>query len=235
MSSSRTRSSYNEIRQRLLDGEFAPGTRLDFKKLAGELGVSTTPVREAIGQLASEGLVQLVPRLGAVVPQLSREETIELYGVREAMETYAASEAAETIIAPQLAELLGFVERMEAIAAKFSAGRKPKLEGQPLHEFLAADLAFHMTIIEAAGNRRLTKLAADSHAHARIFSADRIAHDQDLLEEAVRQHRAIYDALARRDADDARRQVAVHIERSLERTLAAHSGHSPAERWWRAN
>jgi len=235
MSSSRTRSSYNEIRQRLLDGEFAPGTRLDFKKLAGELGVSTTPVREAIGQLASEGLVQLVPRLGAVVPQLSREETIELYGVREAMETYAASEAAETITAPQLAELLGFVERMEAIVAKFSAGRKAKMEGQPLHDFLGADLAFHMTIIEAAGNRRLTKLAADSHAHARIFSADRIAHDLDLLEEAVQQHRAIYEALAQRDADEARRQVALHIERSLERTLAAHAGHSPAERWWRVN
>lgn len=235
MSSSRTRSSYTEIRQRLLDGEFAPGTRLDFKKLAAELGVSTTPVREAIGQLASEGLLQLVPRLGAVVPKLSREETIELYGVREAMETYAAVKAAETITPAQLAELRGFVERMEALVAKFSANRRPKLDGQPLLDFLAADLAFHMTIIEAAGNRRLTRLAANSHAHARIFAAERLAHDQDLLDEAVRQHRAIYDALARHDGEEARRQVAQHIERSLERTLAADAGHSPAERWWRAN
>jgi len=235
MSSSRTRSSYTEIRQRLLDGEFAPGTRLDFKKLAAELGVSTTPVREAVGQLASEGLLQLVPRLGAVVPKLSREETIELYGVREAMETHAATKAAETISAAQLAELRGFVERMEALVAKFSANRKPKLDGQALGDFLAADLAFHMTIIEAAGNRRLTKLAADSHAHARIFAAERLVHDEDLLAEAVRQHRAIYQALARHDGGEARRQVALHIERSLERTLAAHRPHSPGERWWRAN
>ncbi len=235
MSSSRTHRSYREIRQRLLSGEFSPGTRLDFKKLAGELGVSTTPVREAIGQLASEGLLQLVPRLGAVVPRLSREETVELYGVREAMETYAAAKAAATITAAQLAELHGFVERMEVLSAKFSTNRKPVLDGQSLSDFLAADLAFHMTIIEAAGNHRLTKLAADSHAHARIFAAERLAHDQGLLDEALRQHRAIYDALARHDGEDARRQVALHIERSLERTLGAHEGHAPVERWWRAN
>lgn len=235
MSSSRTRSSYTEIRQRLLEGEFAPGTRLDFKKLAAELGVSTTPVREAIGQLASEGLLQLVPRLGAVVPKLTREETIELYGVREAIETFAAAKAAEMVKAAELAELLGFVERMEALVAKFSTNRKPKLEGQPLHDFLAADLAFHMTIIEAAGNRRLTRLAANSHAHARIFAAERLAHDQGLLDEALAQHRAIYEALARHDAEGARRAAAQHIERSLERTLAAQPAHAPAERWWRAS
>lgn len=235
MSSSRTHRSYREIRQRLLSGEFSPGTRLDFKKLAAELGVSTTPIREAIGQLASEGLLQLVPRLGAVVPKLSNDETIELYGVREAMETYAAAKAAETITPAQLAELHGFVERMEGLSAKFAMNRKPKLEGQPLADFLAADLAFHMTIIEAAGNRRLTKLAADSHAHARIFAAERLAHDQDLLDEALRQHRAIYEALALHDSEAARQQVALHIERSLERTLAAHAGHASADRWWRAN
>lgn len=235
MSPSRTHRSYRQIRQRLLNGEFAPGTRLDFKKLAAELGVSTTPVREAVGQLASEGLLQLVPRLGAVVPKLSREETVELYGVREAMETYAAAKAAETITPSRLAELLGFVERMEVLVVKFSTPRKPNLEGQPLRDFLAADLAFHMTIIEAAGNHRLTKLAGDSHAHARIFAAERLLHDPELLDEALRQHRAIYQALVAHDGEESRRQVGRHIQRSLERTLSAHAGEGPAERWWRAN
>lgn len=235
MSSSRTRSSYNELRQRLVAGEFAPGTRLDLKKLAVELGVSTTPVREAVSQLASEGLLQLVPRLGAVVPRLSREEMIELYGLREAMETYAAEKAAASIAPAQLAELRTFVKRMEALVAKLSTQRKSKLVGDALHDFLAADLAFHMTIIEAAGNHRLARLAADSHAHARIFAAERLAHDHDLLDEALRQHRAIYDSLARHDGEEARRQTALHIERSLERTLAAHAGSTPVERWWRPN
>lgn len=233
-SSSRTHRSYHEIRRRLLAGDFAPGTRLDFKKLAAELGVSTTPVREAIGQLSSEGLLQLVPRLGAVVPKLSREETIELYGVREAMECYAAAKAAQSISATRLAEIRSLLEKMESLAAKRS-GKKAVLEGQPLRDFLGADLEFHMTIIEAAGNRRLTKLAADSHAHARIFAADRLTHDVDLLDEATRQHRAIYEALARHDGEEARRQVALHIERSLERTLAEHAGQATSDRWWRGN
>jgi len=233
-SSSRTHRSYHEIRRRLLAGDFAPGTRLDFKKLAAELGVSTTPVREAIGQLSSEGLLQLVPRLGAVVPKLSREETIELYGVREAMECYAAAKAAQTISAARLTEIRALLEKMEALAAK-RGGKKSVLEGPALRDFLGADLEFHMTIIEAAGNRRLTKLAADSHAHARIFAADRLTHDADLLDEATRQHRAIYEALARHDGEEARRQVALHIERSLERTLAEHAGQTSGDRWWRGN
>lgn len=231
----RSRRSYDEIRRRLLAGDFAPGARLDFKQLATEMSVSTTPVREAMSQLASEGLVRLVPHLGAVVPQLDREETEELYGVREAMETHAACKCATFMTPAHLAELHGFVERMEAIAARTLSPKKPALDDGPLRDFLAADLAFHMTIIESAGNRRLTKLAADSHAHARIFAADRLVHDRELLDEACRQHRAIYEALARHDGEEARRQVALHIQRSLERTLARQTAHRHSERWWRPN
>lgn len=234
MPSSRTQSSYSEIRQRLLEGEFLPGTRLDFKRLAGELGVSTTPVREAVGQLASEGLLQLVPRLGAIVPTLSREETTELYGVREAIETHAVVKAAEQITARELTELRHFVERMEAVVARLAAGKAKHLEGAPLREFLSADLAFHMTIIEAAGNRRLTKLAADSHAHAQIFAADRTAHERALVEESQRQHHQILAALTRRDGERARTLVALHLQQSLERALAAHQATPSADRWWRA-
>jgi DNA-binding GntR family transcriptional regulator len=233
--STRSRHSYDEIRGRLLAGEFTPGTRLDFQQLAKELGVSTTPVREAISQLASEGMVRLVPRLGAIVPELDREEIEELYGVREAMETHAAFKCAALVSPVHLAELEGFVNSMEKIAARALGTKKGVLEGESLRNFLTADLAFHMTIIERASNRRLTKLAADSHAHARIFAADRLVHNRDLLDEACRQHRAIYDALARHDGEEARRQVALHIQRSLERTLSRQAKQRDSERWWRPN
>ncbi len=231
----RSSRSYVEIRRRLLAGDFAPGGRIEFKQLAADLGVSTTPVREAMSRLASEGLVRLVPRLGAIVPQLDREETEELYGVREAMETHAAYKCATFMAPAHLAEVAGFLEKMEAIAARSLTPKKPALEGAPLRDFLAADLAFHMTIIESAGNRRLTNLAADSHAHVRIFNADRCVHDRELLDEACRQHRAIYEALARHDGEEARRQVALHIQRSLERTLARQAEQQRSERWWRPN
>ncbi|MHA3770620.1 GntR family transcriptional regulator [Verrucomicrobiota bacterium sgz303538] len=227
--------SYNEIRRRLLIGEFAPGERLEYKKLAQELGVSTTPVREAVSQLASEGMLTLIPRLGAVVPTLGREEITELYGVREALESYAASAAAESCTSSHLEEIRSLVEKMEGITGNFRMSGKAALTGAQLRAFLAADLAFHMAIIEAAGNRRLLKIAADSHAHARIFATDRMPHDQAALEEANLQHRAIYEALARRDSSEARRNVSLHIKRSLERTLAEQRAASGGERWWRPN
>jgi len=105
------------------------------------------------------------------------------------------------------------------------------MTGENLSEFLQADLSLHMTIIEAAGNPRLTKLAGDSHIHSRIFGVERFGHNRELLEEADQIHRAIFDALRKRDAEVASNLVAQHIQRSLELTLT-HIDHAPQDSWW---
>lgn len=69
--------AYRHIRRMLLDGDVAPGARLCYGSIGREIGISATPVRAAVGQLASEGLVELVPQLGAVVRRLTRQEAIE--------------------------------------------------------------------------------------------------------------------------------------------------------------
>jgi DNA-binding GntR family transcriptional regulator len=220
---------YQHLRRKLLAGEIHAGSRLDYKKISTEMGVSTTPVREAMGKLASEGLVELVPRAGAIVRKLGEEEAVQLYGVREAIETYAASRAAEKISSARLGQLEALLNKMAHLIQRAFAGDEQLMTGESLAEFLESDLTFHMTIIEAAGNPRLTKLAGDSHTHARIFGMERFGHKKDLLEEADRTHRAIYQALAERDGSKASKLVSQHISRSLELTLE----HMHRNTWWR--
>lgn len=222
---------YNHLRSKLLAGEFPPGTRLDYKKISAEMGVSTTPVREAMGKLGSEGLVELIPRAGAIVRKLGIQEAVQLYGVREAIETYAAAKAAEKISDARLRMLDGLLTKMRSLITKSFSSLNPIMTGEPLAEFLQSDLSFHMTIIEAAGNMRLTKLAGDSHIHSRIFGVERFGHNQELLEEADQIHRAIFAALKARDASRASQLVAQHIQRSLELTLS-HIDDTPQDTWW---
>lgn len=226
---------YNHLRTKLLAGELPPGARLDYKKISRELGVSTTPVREAMGQLASEGLVELVPRAGAIVRKLGSQEAIQLYGVREAIETYAAAKSAEKISDARLNHLEEMLKKMRLLLDKTFSNGSTLMTGEHLSEFLQSDLTFHMTIIESAGNPRLTKLAGDSHIHSRIFGVERFGHVQELMEEADRTHWAIFEALKKRDASRASSLVAQHIQRSLELTLT-HIDHArePHDSWWQS-
>ena len=76
MTDNHSQKAYRHIRQKLLDGSVPPGSRLSYGTIGKEIGISATPVREAVGQLASEGFVELVPQLGAIVRELTREEAI---------------------------------------------------------------------------------------------------------------------------------------------------------------
>ena len=223
---------YHQLRRQLLAGEKTPGSRLDYRKISEEMGVSTTPVREAMSKLASEGFVDLVPRAGAIVREFGRQEAEHLYGVREAIETYAAAKAAEKISTATLSQLESLLGRMGGLIKQTAAKGNGLMSGDTLVSFLEADLAFHMTIIEAAGNPRLVKLAGDSHIHSRIFGVERFGHAQELIEEADHIHRLIFDALRHRAGSKASELVARHIHRSLELTLA-HFDHGHSNSWIR--
>src|SRR5271169_1260355 len=97
--------AYEHIRKRLLSGDLAPGASLSPALLAKEIGISHTPVREAISQLESEGLVERLPRLGARVRLIDRRELEELFELRETLEADAAAWAAERISEEQIVAL----------------------------------------------------------------------------------------------------------------------------------
>jgi DNA-binding GntR family transcriptional regulator len=210
---------HGALRARMFDGSLPPGTRLDYKQLAAELGVSTTPVREAVAQLASEGIVDLVPRLGAVVRSLNPISAREFYEVREAVESFAALKAAERLSPRHLELLHKHYAIMKRLYDDVLERGETKLEPPLLHEFLDADLAFHKTILLGARNPALARTVEESHIQSRIFFADRGTHDLMRLSMACTQHAAILDALERRDGPAACEAMRSHILTSLQFTL----------------
>lgn len=207
------------LRARLLDGSLPPGTRLDYKQLSVELGVSTTPVREAVTQLASEGFVELIPRLGAVVRSLTRNSALEFYEVREAVETFAAMKAAERHSPRHLEQLRLHLATMQQIFNQASTRKMTQLEPADLFAFLDADIAFHKTILLSARNPALARTVEESHIQSRIFYADRGVHDTARLALACQQHQSIFNALEKRDAPAAAEAMRAHIRTSLDFTL----------------
>ncbi len=207
------------LRTRLLDGSLPPGTRLDYKQLSVELGVSTTPVREAVTQLAAEGFVELIPRLGAVVRSLTRNSAMEFYEVREAVETFAAMKAAERISDRHLEQLRRHLDTMQRMFDETTARESNRLESVDLFTFLDADIAFHKAILTGARNPALARTVEESHIQSRIFYADRGVHDTIRVSLACHQHRDILAALEKHDGPAAAEAMRVHIRASLEFTL----------------
>lgn len=223
--------AYEHIRQKLLNGELLPGDRIRYVQLGREMGISATPVREAIGKLASEGLVELVPQLGALVRDLGRDEAIELYEMREALEPYAAAKAADRMSPAVLREVAATVETMRDVARKLRSSGETSLSRAMRDRLLDADVAFHMLIIDSAGNTRLKKAVGDFQILSRILRAER--HDYDLwaVATAYMYHRRILRSLQRKDGVVAARWMAHHIRYSLRVTLEAWD-RANRNQWW---
>ena len=152
--------AYRHLREKMLAGELAPGMRVSEEALAEEIGISRTPMREAFKQLASEGALEAVPRVGTIVRTPGRREVEELYELREALEGYAVERAAERISPRGIEGLTRLLDEIGAVGGELKSGGKRALEGALLRRFLAADMGFHLRLIEAAGNRRISKSVA---------------------------------------------------------------------------
>lgn len=231
MSSNRSQKAYDHIRSKLLDASLPPGSRLSYGSLGKEIGISATPVREAVGQLASEGFVELIPQLGAVVRSLSREEAIELYETREALEAYAAGKAAERAADWQISDLEDNLADLKKWVVKVKSSGKASAGKTAAKEFHRLDLAFHMMVIEASSNRRIMKVVGDSHILTRIFEADRHEFEIEVLINTSADHEGILQAIKNRDAAQASTAMQKHIHNSLQQILAKKDRES-TDRWW---
>ena len=186
---------------------------------------------EAVGQLASEGFVELIPQLGAVVRSLSREEAIDLYETREALEAYAAAKAAERASDKQISNLEDNLKELKKLVSKVKKSGKPSAGKKVAAEFHRLDLTFHMMVIEASHNRRMTKVVGDSHILSRIFEADRHEFEIAVLTNTSRDHQRILDAIRKRDAGEASTAMQKHIQNSLQQILAGKDSET-SDRWW---
>ncbi len=191
---------FKTLRQAILTGELKPGERLMEIHLANKLGVSRTPIREAIRQLELEGLVIMVPRKGAQVASITEKSLTDVLEVRLALEKLAVELACKRISYEQKEILKEKMLEFEQLAGTDDASLIAR-----------ADVAFHDAIFESTGNMRLgqmvNNLAEQMYRYRFEYIKDRSGH-----EKLVSEHRLIYDAIIRADIEEATKQISVHIK-----------------------
>jgi DNA-binding GntR family transcriptional regulator len=215
--------AYTRIRQMLLLGELVPGQRLSNRKLADALGFSMIPVREAITQLASEGLVDYRPGEGCFVSTQSREDLLDLYDLREALECHAVGRAAELAGPEHVRQLTQINAGMTAVARRLEKENKRDADAdwspELLAQWLEADAQFHWTIFQAAGNKRSLETIQKLRLLAQLFGSRLKRRQLTSMRLTLQEHESIIRAIDKKDADLARQVMAGHIRRGREQAL----------------
>jgi DNA-binding GntR family transcriptional regulator len=199
----------SKVRQLILQGQLAPGTRLRQQHLAPGLGVSVMPVREALRILGAEGLVTFTPRSGAQVVEFSEEDIEELYLVRGALEGLAARLAVERMTEY---DLNGLREAFDEMLQAETRGDLPA--------FMDWDHEFHRRQYQACARPKLVGRILDLWSAGRLILPMTARTDQP-MGAAILSHRAVLDACEQRDPVAAERMTRAHTEQAAERILAA--------------
>jgi DNA-binding GntR family transcriptional regulator len=205
-------SVYQAMRQAIVSCVIKPGERLNVEELAQKFGVSLTPVRGAIQQLATEGLIEIRPRSGTFVANLNHQEVDETFKIRCALECLAGEEAVRRITPEQIRRLK---ELTRSLKKKVVTDQDRKT-----HEKDNSEL--HQTIVEAAGNRKLKEMYNALNAHikiVRIHAAE--ANWPVRMQEEQAEHEAIVAALEARDEASLTAALRKHIFRAKDSMLAA--------------
>ncbi|MDO8185104.1 GntR family transcriptional regulator [Conexibacter sp. JD483] len=190
--------AYDHVKQRLLSGDYADGELLSEGAIADELGVSRTPVREALLQLQAEHLLTLYPKRGALVTPMSPRAVADLFEVRELVERHTLRLAEPEVAVPQLEAVL--TRQRELLAADDRAG------------FVAADRDFHRAWVAAAGNAILLDLYDGLRDRQHRLVAGTVAADATRASAIVGEHLRIVIALRAGDHSAAERALLDHLD-----------------------
>lgn len=191
--------AYGALRDVITDGTLAPGVRLREIDLSQRLGVSTTPIREALRRLEREGLVEISPRRGALVRPLDRRAIADLYELRELLESHALRRGAER-------DDLDLTRAIEL----FAAGERTLGDADQLR-FNRLDVELHHALTAAGGNEELAELATRVHRRIQVIRVRFSVQLQGRLARSHAEHAEIISALRRKDGDDADRLIRGHV------------------------
>lgn len=207
---------YGAIWDRLATRELQPGERLSDLHLSRELGVSRTPVREALHRLAQDGVVVYKPNRGFFVASFSARDVSEIFDLRMALETLAL----RTMAARQASiDISGQVEALERVAALIADAREREDANDAASAFLEVDQGFHQWLIQGSGNQRLIAMTNGLWGQITIFQRAG-THVPGWVEIALEQHREILRNLRNGKADQAERALERHILDMKARILA---------------
>ncbi len=191
---------FETLRKAILDGDLKPGERVMEVQLAEKLGVSRTPVREAIRKLELEGLLEMIPRKGAYVADVSIKDVLNVLEVRASLEGLAASLAAERITEDEIDSLRKSAEEFETM------NKNNDRDGM-----VQKDTEFHSVLLNAARNNKLLSIVESLSDYVQRFRVIYFTEYSD-AKNIMDDHRAILDAIKERDVEKANRVAQEHIE-----------------------
>lgn len=193
---------FQKLREDILSGKYKENDELRENAIGKELGVSRTPVREALRQLELEGLVTIIPNRGAYVTGISHKDIWDIYTIRSMLEGLCARWAAEHITEAQLDEL------EEAIL--LSEFQMKKESGFNTEQIASLDGRFHAILYEASGSRILSHVLTDFHNYVQTARKSSIV-SEDRARKSIREHRQILRAIRDRDPEMAEQLANEHI------------------------
>ena len=206
-------STYQRIKRDIIFGDLAPGSKLKLEGLRARYQASMSTLRETLNRLASEGFVDALDQRGFFVTQVSREDLIEIANLRVLLECHALRLSIENGDTDWEGNLVAAHHKLHLMEQKMLAGDDSQIE-----DWKRYDWEFHLAMIAACGSQNLLSL------HAVLY--DKYLRYQMLVltyrgEEAVEEHRQMFEEALARDREAAATTLQRHIERGLEHTLAA--------------
>ena len=195
---------FNTLRQAILKGELKPGERLMEIQLANKLGVSRTPVREAIRKLELEGLVLMIPRKGAEVAEITRQDMEDVLEVRTALEELAVQLACDKITKEEIEDLKKAAEDFKKI-----------LKSRDITEIAEADVRFHDIIFMATDNQKLVQLLNNLREQMYRFRVEYLK-NEEVHPQLIAEHDKIIEHIMERDKAKASAIVSEHINNQVE-------------------
>lgn len=215
-------SVYLQLWERILARTLHPGDKLSDLQLSRELGVSRTPVREALQRLVSDGIVRAEPNRGFYIASFSQRDIAEIYDLRAALEVMALEHAAPRLRPEAVDAARREFDELERVVRAASTDDE-RLDST--RRFLEADREFHRTLVELAGNTRLKAILEGLWAQIAVFQRAGLFR-RTWLDVALHDHRLVLDALAEHDVDLAALRLKEHINhvKNLVLDLAEHPG-----------
>jgi DNA-binding GntR family transcriptional regulator len=194
-------AAYEALRDAIMTKRFLPGERLMETELADEMGISRTPVREAMRRLEADGYVVIIPRKGSYVAGFSMKDVMDVFEIRTALEMLAAQRAAERATEEELDAL------KQAVSDMSNTGNGDLLTT------VDSDARFHSLIYQMSKNNRLISLIHDLREQIHRFRSASLS-DPGRLKLAVREHQKVLEAIVSRDPDKAAKAIQKHMEKA---------------------
>ncbi len=200
---------YSALRDAIVSGKLKPGERIVEDRICAELGVSRSPLREALRKLEGEGLVSILPRRGAIVTELTQRDQLDLFAVREALEGLAANLGAQHITPAELAELEDICLAMEQC-----------IRARDMSTVVTLNTQFHELVAKTSRNRWIREFLLSIRAQTRRLYRSAIE-KPDRAVESVGEHRLIIDALRQGDGVHAEALARRHVQRARDVSVSA--------------